>query len=184
VGLLEYDYAELAERIQRGLDRLTANFLTAHRARVRRDLVDFHGREHLDFELESGGHHLRVRQIGTPRAIGDPQEPHLEEFESLFDGRPSRETPASEIADWLRALPAGAAPPEPRTPVADADNPFLAEARPKPAAPLPNVFLRDAPETPAPPNPFAQPRDAEARKRRALDWLGGSDDASGGGPGA
>src|SRR5947209_3061414 len=107
MGLLEYDFIEMATRLQHGLDRLTANYLTDHQAQVLRDLLDFHGREHLEFEVEQGGHHLRVRQVGVQRGIGEPGEPTPDDFESLFDDRPSTEVPPEELAAWLAALPAG-----------------------------------------------------------------------------
>jgi hypothetical protein len=169
VSFLDYDFAEMATRVQRGLDRLTANYLAAHGARVHLDVVDFHGREHLDFELRHGDHSLRVRQVGPVRGLDDPGEPRPEEFESVFDGRPSRGAETRLIADWLAALPAGRAAPEPR-PTADPDNPFLGEPRPTPRAPGANPLLDERPAAEEAPNPFARPGEDEAR-RRALRWL-------------
>ena len=178
MGLLDYDYDELAERVQHGLDRLTANFLTAHRARVRLDQVDFHGREHLDLELEYAGHRLRVRQMGRADEPGAAGVPEPEEFESLFDGRPSREWAREELAAWLRGLPAGAATPTGEARPVDPHNPFLAEARPRAERPLENPLLGERPASGAKrPNPLAGEDDeAERRKRRALEWLSGDQD--------
>ena len=47
MGLLEWDYDELAERVQTGLDRLSVSFFRGHGGRLRRDELDFHGYEHV-----------------------------------------------------------------------------------------------------------------------------------------
>jgi hypothetical protein len=171
--MLEYDFQEMAARVQHGLDRLTASYLVGHGARARRDVVDFHGREHLDLEAEHGGHHLRVRQVAEARAIGDPRGVTPEEFESLFDGRAADQAPLETLANWLRGLPAGRAAPERVAPRTETDNPFLAEAPRRSDRPASNPLLEERSADQPRENPFAADDEAERRKRRAREWLGG-----------
>jgi hypothetical protein len=183
VSLFEYDYDDLAQQIQNGLERIAVNFLRAHGARVRRDLVDFHGYEQIDLELTHGGHTLKVHQVGRPRGPGySPSEPPPagleEEFESTFDGWPASNTPLETIAQWLASLPAGEAPPEAPRAAKDASNPFAKEGPARtfdaPKEPAFNPFLADRPE-PGGRNPFADP-DRERRRQEMLRRLGGEDE--------
>ncbi|GEM_PF-5202812 len=179
MGLLDYDFLELAERVQQGLDRLAANYLASHHAIVRRDMVDFHGREHLDFEVEYAGHRLRVRQVGFPLPIGETGQPRLEEFESLFDGRPSREIPRDELAAWLAALPSGRLAAAPVEPQPDPSNPFLHTPRAAGASqPSRNPFLEEQRAKQPRANPLLEERSPEAAKRKALEWLSGGEEVS------
>jgi hypothetical protein len=177
MGLLDWDYDELALRLQTGLDRLTVSFLRGHRARVRRDAVDFHGFEHIELELTHDGHRLYVRQYGPaldreppPVALDTPAR----EFVSTFDDRPTSAVPRAELARWLASLPAGEAPPERPRPEAARDNPFAsAPPRREEPAPTRNPFLAERPSAPER-NPFAPPP-AEERRREALRWLQADD---------
>lgn len=169
---LDYDYDDLARQVQDGLERIGVSFLRSHGARIRRDLVDFHGFEQIDLELSSGGHTLVVHQVGRPRGFdhstvavsaGAPDE----EFDSTFDGSPAVNTPADEIARWLACLPAGEAPPERTRVRADAANPFAAERQeptlcPEPE-PLFNPFLGERSGSGGGLNPFA---DADRARKR------------------
>lgn len=175
MGLFDYDYEELAQRAQSRLDRLTVDFLRGHGARVRLDEVDFHGDEHIELELSHGGHRLSVRQHGPATGLDPSSALPLGVFESAFDGRPTARVPLHTIAEWLKGLPAGEAPAERRAKRFDADNPFAARlggARSDDAPPA-NPFLPPAQQRDEP-NPFGS-SDAEARRKKALDWLGGDD---------
>src|SRR5690242_5165388 len=113
MSLLDWDYEELAERVQTGLDRLSVGFFRAHGARIRRDDEDFHGYEHVELEVSHGGHRLYVKQYGRARRLDEgppaPGAVPLEEFASTFDERPAGEVARPELARWLAALPAGEA---------------------------------------------------------------------------
>jgi hypothetical protein len=183
MSLLDWDYEEIAHRVQRGLDRLSVSFFRRHGARILRDTVDFHGYEHLELEVAHGGHRLHIRQYAPARGLdGTPAAASpavAEEFTSTFDGRPAAEVPVKELARWLATLPVGEAPPEPATTAPDPHNPFAAardlpeRAAEPPLPPERNPFLRERPRQPTP-NPFAPPA-PEERRRRALDWLRGED---------
>jgi hypothetical protein len=136
MGIFDYDYDDLAHQIQAGLERIAVSFLRAHGARIRRDVIDFHGHEQIDLELEFRGHTLTVHQAGRPRGPGAsevtaPAAGLNEVFESMFDGWPASNTPRAKIAEWLRELPAGEAPPERSENLQDGSNP-LAVKPPKP----------------------------------------------------
>ena len=175
MGLLDYDFDDLARQVQEGLERIGINFLRAHGARVRRDLVDFHGHEQVDLEVTHDGRTLTIHQVGRPRGLeadtaAPPSGEVEEEFDSTFDGWPAAQYPREELAQWLASLPAGEAPRERLRAAPDPANPFAAE-RP---APLPqletepdfNPFLGQRPR-PSGSNPFA---DAE-RDRKRQDML-------------
>lgn len=179
MSLLDWDYNELARRIQSGLDRATVSFLRGHRARIRRDEVDFHGYEHIELEVAHGGHRLHVRQYARARGLdevaGAGAVP-VEQFSSTFDGRPAAQVPVATLARWLATLPEGAAPAQTEAGALDPTNPFVAEAPPRPeptSAPAANPFLAERASQPAV-NPFAPPS-PEERRRRALDWLRGDE---------
>jgi hypothetical protein len=183
MSLLDWDYDELARRVQTGLDRLSVSFFRGHGARLRRDELDFHGFEHVELEINHDGHWLRVRQYGRARGqdeMAAGEAVPLEEFSSTFDDRPATEAARPELARWLATLPAGEAPREAAPPAADLANPFAppAEARPRarpePAAPAANPFLAERRSEPPPRNPFAPPA-ADERRDRALDWLRGDE---------
>src|SRR5688572_2516531 len=132
MSFLDYDYDDLARQVQDGLERIGVSFLRSHGARIRRDLVDFHGFEQIDLEVSAGGHTLVVHQVGRPRGFDHSTaavsaDAPDEEFASSFDGAPAVNTPADEIARWLASLPVGEAPPERPRARADAANPFAAE---------------------------------------------------------
>ncbi len=179
MSLLDWDYEDLARQVQKGLDRLSVSFFRRHGARVRRDELDFHGYEHVEFEVAHAGHQLRVRQYTRARGLDESAAPSgprpAEEFESTFDGRPAARVPVAELARWLASLPAGEASPETSRSAPDAANPFAAEVKPRapraPSAPAANPFAADRPTGPAT-NPFAPPS-ADERRQRALDWLSG-----------
>src|SRR5262245_35472807 len=98
--LFDYDYDDLAAQIQTGLERIAINFLRGHGARIRLDVVDFHGGEHVELELSASGHSLKVHQLGPPGGLGlaesGPAGSRAGEFESLFDGWPATNTPREE----------------------------------------------------------------------------------------
>ena len=182
MGLLDYDYDDLARQVQEGLERIGINFLRSHGARVRRDLVDFHGHEQVDLELVHGGHSLKIHQAGRPRGFEADPGPSVageieEEFDSTFDGWPADQYPCEELARWLAALPAGQAPPERPKAAPDAANPFAAE-RP---APLPrlepepsfNPFLGER-AGPSGGNPFAD-ADRDRKRQELLRRLKGDE---------
>jgi hypothetical protein len=181
MSLLDWDYDDLARQVQGGLDRLSVSFFRRHGARVRRDELDFHGYDHVEFELAHDGHRLCVRQYTRARGLDETPAPSgprpAEEFESQFDDRPAAEVPVERLARWLASLPLGEAPPETDRPAADAANPFAAPARrsaPRaPTAPAPNPFASERPSGPAA-NPFAPPA-ADERRQHALDWLRGDE---------
>jgi hypothetical protein len=180
MGLLDWDYDDLARQVQGGLDRLSVSFFRRHGARVRRDELDFHGYDHVELEVTHDGHHLRVRQYTRAHGLADtaaPADPRpAEEFESLFDDRPAAEVAVARLARWLASLPAGEAPAEAQRPAADAANPFGVPQRPAPrapATPAANPFAGERPSGPAG-NPFAPPG-AEERRQHALDWLRGDE---------
>ena len=174
MSLLDWDYDDLAHSVQHRLDRLAVSFLRGHGARIHRDDLDFHGYEHVELELNHGGHRLAVRQYGpaTDEAGAAPKAPRRE-FASSFDGRPSAQVPAADLATWLASLPAGEALPELKVTPAPVDNPFAPTVRPATAPPTDNPF-RPSPSTGSAHNPFAPPP-ADERRRRALDWLSGDD---------
>ncbi|MBX5491066.1 MAG: hypothetical protein IRZ14_07895 [Chloroflexi bacterium] len=176
MGLLDWDYDELAQHLQTGLDRLTMSFLRGHRARVRRDAVDFHGFEHIELELAHGGHRLYVRQYGPaldqappPVALDTPAR----EFVSTFDDRPTATVPRVELVRWLASLPAGEAPPERPSAEAVRDNPFAPGPPRREPPPKANPFLAERSQ-PSQRNPFAPPS-PEERRREALRWLQSDD---------
>ena len=178
MSLLDWDYHDLARQVQRGLDRLSVSFFRRHGARVRRDELDFHGYDHVEFELAHDGHHLRVRQYTLARGLDEVEAPKghrpAEEFESLFDDRSAAEVPVAYLAHWRASLPAGGAPAEAQRAAPDAANPFGTPAKPAaraPTAPAANPFASERPSAPAA-NPFAPPS-ADERRQDALDWLRG-----------
>jgi hypothetical protein len=181
MSLLDWDYDDLARQVQHGLDRLSVSFFRRHGAHVRRDELDFHGYDHVDFEVAHAGHRLRVRQYTRARGLDESAAPSgprpAEEFESTFDDRPAASVPVEQLARWLASLPAGEASPAVDRPAADAANPFAAPARPRapraPGPPASNPFATERPSGPAA-NPFAPPP-ADERRQRALDWLGGDE---------
>jgi hypothetical protein len=180
VDLFQYDYDELAQQVQHGLERVTISFLRAHGARLRRDQTDFHGKEYVELELHHGQHSLTVRQTraapppGADLSLASP--PPLDEFESSFDGWPAANTPAETIAAWLRSLPAGEAPAERPAARPEPTNPFLQE-RPGPrspgGAPARNPFLAERPARPPAENPFAADDDRERQRQELLRRLRG-----------
>ena len=182
MSFLEYDYEDLARQVQTRLDRLGVSFLRAHGARMKLDVVDFHGWERIDLELSHADHTLVVHQVGRPRGFeADPAEPPgpstEEEFESTFDGWPAGNVPREELARWLARLPPGEAPPEKKTAPADPSNPFATE-RPRPVPSLAsepsfNPFLSDRRQT-NDANPFADP-DRERKRQEMLRRLKGDD---------
>jgi hypothetical protein len=183
VQLFDYDYEELADQVQHGLERITVNFLRAHGARINKDLVDFHGNEQIDLELSYDGNALKVHQVGRPRGPGyesgaPPLAGVVEEFESSFNGWPAADVSRDLIVRWLASLPAGEAATETDRPAADPTNPFTREtprrsaASPAPA-PTDNPFLREARQESGA-NPFA-PDDRDKKRKDALRWLGDDD---------
>ncbi len=183
MSLLDWDYDEIAYRVQTGLDRLTVSFFRHHGARVRRDEVDFHGYEHLELEVAHDGHRLRVRQYARARGLEETppgrNEPYpTEELTSTFDDQPASAVPTERLARWLASLPAGQAASTPDLPPPDPTNPFAPPPRraggPQPPAPSHNPFLTERPAAPGP-NPFAPPS-PEEKRQRALDWLRSDDD--------
>src|SRR6266516_1702670 len=95
VDIFDYDFDDLAQQVQTGLERLAINFLRGHGATMRRDVVDFHGYEQVGRELEPDGHALGIHQVGPPRGPGvstaEAGPAALEVvFESTFDGWPSK----------------------------------------------------------------------------------------------
>jgi hypothetical protein len=181
MSLLDWDYDDLARQVQHGLDRLSVSFFRRHGARVHRDELDFHGYDHVEFEVAHAGHRLRVRQYTRARGLDETTAPSgprpAEEFESIFDDRPAAEFSVELLARWLASLPAGEASPETERPRADAANPFAAPAKPRapqaPSAPAANPFATERSPGPAA-NPFAPPA-ADERRQRALDWLSGDE---------
>ncbi|HEY7068197.1 MAG TPA: hypothetical protein VII06_42505 [Chloroflexota bacterium] len=178
MSLLNWDYDDLARQVQHGLDRLSVSFFRRHGARVRRDELDFHGYDHVEFEVAHDGHRLAVRQYTLARGPDERAAPTgprpAEEFESTFDGRPAAQLPAGRLARWLASLPAGEAAPEAARPAADAGNPFAAPARPAappPTAPAHNPFRTERADAPAA-NPFTT-HSTDERRQEALDWLSG-----------
>lgn len=181
MSLFDWDYDDLARQVQGGLDRLSVSFFRRHGARLRRDELDFHGYDYVEFEVAHDGHRLRVRQYTRAENFAETAAPSgprpAEEFEATFDDRLAAEVPVERLAAWLATLPAGEAPPAAPRPAADAANPFAAPStRPAPrapSAPAPNPFAGErAGESAA--NPFAPPS-ADERRQRALDWLGGDE---------
>lgn len=180
MDLFAHDYDDLARQVQHGLERVGISFLRGHGARIRRDQVDFHGREYLDLELSHGPHNLKIHQVrsapppGSDLSVATP--PPLEEFESSFDGWPAADGPDETIGAWLRSLPAGEAAPEPRSTHAEPGNPFAAgprpERRPEPASEF-NPF-RGERSAPSGSNPFADD-ERERRRRDALRRLKSED---------
>ena len=174
MDLFDYDYEELARRVQSRLDRLTVDYLRAHGARIRKDVLDFHDREHIDLEVAHGPHLLKVRQIGPSTGLDPTSAPPLEIFESTVDGAPARQAPLEALSEWLASLPKGTAEAEPARDEPARDNPFLAERpterKPQPASKQANPFLSDSrPREES--NPFTDP-DADERRRKARQWLG------------
>ena len=108
MDLFTYDHEELARRIPTGLDRIAANYLRAHGAKVHRDDADFHGFEHLDLEVTFDNHHLVVRQTDQLRAVpGEPPKTDhdLNHFESTWIRHPAVRPSTALIAQWLALLP-------------------------------------------------------------------------------
>jgi hypothetical protein len=179
MSLFDWDYDDLARQVQRRLDRLSVSFFRRHGARLRRDELDFHGYDHVEFEIAHDGHRLHVRQYTRAESLDETSVASgprpAEEFESTFDGRPAADVPADRLAAWLASLPAGEAPAEMARPPTDAANPFAVPATPQasrpPSAPAANPFASGRSSEPAA-NPFAPPP-ADERRQRALDWLGG-----------
>jgi hypothetical protein len=185
MSLLDYDFDELAQQVQQGLERIAVNFFRAHGARIKQDALDFHGLELIDLELSFGGHTLKLHQVGRPRGpsyaeTALPPGAQAEEFESQFDGWPAEDAPVETIALWLASLPAGEAPRERPGAGDTTGNPFAAEQKAPPlpldAAPTFNPFLNEAPRGRAGPNPFAD-SGRDARRRDALRWLQDDDQA-------
>jgi hypothetical protein len=180
VSLFDYDYDELANQLQNGLERIAVNFLRSHGARVHNDTIDFHGIERIDLELEYAGHSIKVHQVGRPRGPGYDARPEMgpgEEFETLFDGWPTENTGPEVIASWLASLPVGEAPPERESRRPASNNPFAAERSSKrrgdPVDPGRNPFLSEQ-SSGVEPNPFAVD-DAERRRQEMLRRLRGDD---------
>lgn len=178
MDLFDYDYEELAERIQSRLDRMTVNFLRHHGARMHHDDVDFHGFEHVDLELSHDGHTLVVRQSShaesEPSPVGTSIEVAIESFESLFDGRPAAETQRGLLTQWLALLPEGEARHDTDRPAIDPTNPFLADQAERASEPTVNPFLGGGSKSEDAVNPFA-PSNGDRKKRAALDWLKADD---------
>lgn len=177
MSLLDWDFDDLARRLQSGLDRLTVSFLRGHHAKIQQDTVDFHGQEHIELVLEHDGHRLELRQFGPlEESAPDPSgTAATREFRSLFDGRPARDVPLPTLAAWLSSLPAGVAQAERLAAPPPPDNPFAPAPR-APAAPLAGNPFQSSGAPATIPNPFAQPAGDE-RRQRALDWLQGDGDA-------
>lgn len=183
MGLFDYDYDDLARQLQTGLDRLAVSFLRGHRARMRRDLVDFHGNDQVEIELTHDGQTLKVRQARRAPAGVSPSGTSAAEvgevFESTFNGWPSSDAPREEIARWLESLPAGEAPSETVQPVKDEGNPFAAAAS---SSPRPqrgqdesfNPFLTER-SRPSGSNPFLD-TDRAGKRDELLRRLRGDDD--------
>jgi hypothetical protein len=184
VSLFEHDYDDLARQIQSGLERIAVNFLRTHGARVKQDLVDFHGTERVKLELSHGGHTLKVHQVGKPRGPGvsstdETPGPVEEIFDSTFDGWPAVNTPAEEIASWLQGLPLGEAPADEAGPRPEVTNPFASEAVSSAPTlsdvePSLNPFLSEQARGPGP-NPFAD-RDRDRKRQEILRRLRGEED--------
>src|SRR5215210_1102563 len=139
MSLLDWDYDDLARQAQEGLDRLSVSFFRRHGARMRRDVLDFHGYELVEFEVAYAGHRLRVRQYTRARGLDEAPRAGLEageEFESAFDDRPAGDVPRTRLAQWLASLPAGEAVTEREQPAAEAANPF--GVPPRSSAPRPS----------------------------------------------
>ena len=180
MSLFDYDYDDLANQLQHGLERIAVNFLRARGARVRNDTVDFHGIESIDLELEYAGHSIKVHQVGRPRGPGYDARPEMgpgEEFETLFDGWPTENTGPEVIANWLASLPVGEAPPERESRQRASNNPFAAgrssERRWDPVDPDRNPFLSE-PSSGVDHNPFAVD-DTERHRQEMLRRLRGDD---------
>ena len=180
MSLFDYDYDELANQLQNGLERITVNFLRSHGARVHNDTLDFHGIERIDLELEHAGHSIKVHQVGRPRGPGYEAGSEMgpgEEFETLFDGWPTENTGPEVIASWLASLPVGEAPPERESRQPTSNNPFAAErasgGRRDPVDSGRNPFLSE-PSGGVDRNPFAVD-DAERRRQELLRRLRGDD---------
>jgi hypothetical protein len=182
VSLFDYDYDDLAQQLQHGLERIAVNFLRQHGARMMRDDVDFHGFEQVSLELAHAGHTLKVRQAGRPRGPGQVQTPVSklgpgEEFESTFDGWPTEDVPPKDLAAWLRDLPVGEVAAESPKTQADPHNPFAVERRPKEptfeSPPSFNPFLSERGGSSGP-NPFAD-SDRDRKRQEMLRRLKGEE---------
>ncbi len=183
MSLLEWDYDEIARRVQTGLDPIGVSFFRRHGARMRRDALDFHGFEHVDLEVAYDGHCLVVTQYARARGLdeidGSERVP-VEEFTSTFDARPTADVPTAELAAWLASLPVGEAVGTAERPLADPTNPFAPPPgtreprRQSPPTPAANPFLPERSSPPTSSNPFAPPSGDE-RRERARDWLRGDD---------
>jgi len=179
---LDYDYDDLAHQLQTGLERIAINFLRGHSARVRRDLVDFHGYEQVDLEVSHDGHTLKVHQAGPPRGPGmrlDEVAPagFEETFECTFDGWPASDVPRETLVEWLADLPPGEAPPERSKPAPDGANPLAEQPAPSPRVehePSFNPFMSEQPRRGSS-NPFAD-TDRERKRQEMLRRLRGDED--------
>src|SRR6266508_4167255 len=134
MDLFSYDHAEIAQRIQQRLDRLSVNFLRRHGARIHRDDLDYHGHEHIDLEVEHEGHRLVIRQAGPAEGLGEPAEGpadlDVNVFESTFDDQPASQIPLNLLESWLAQLPVGEAARDREGAELDPDNPFADESSP------------------------------------------------------
>jgi hypothetical protein len=162
------------------LERLGVTFLRAHGARIRRDILDFHGNEQIDLELSSGGHTLQIQQVGRPRGAtaGVDEAPPLELFESHFDGWPSTNTGTELIAEWLSNLPLGEAPPEAADSSRDLSNPFANDRpseRGRSESNAFNPFLGERSSPRSGSNPFLK-RDRDREREEMLRRLRGEED--------
>jgi hypothetical protein len=184
MGLFEYDYDDLAAQVQTGLERLAVSFLRGHGARVRKDLVDFHGNEQVELELSHEGQSLRIRQIKPASSAESGSQGAspgtLEEvFESTFNGYSSADVPREQIAHWLSTLPVGEAPPEVARPAVDKDNPFAAASSPSERRQAPddtvNPFLAER-SARSGPNPFVDAGRSQKREETLRRLRGGDDE--------
>src|ERR671932_196937 len=69
MSLLDWDYDDLARQVQGGLDLLSVSFFRRHGARVRRDELDFHGYDHVEFELAHDGHRQRAAEWAGGQSV-------------------------------------------------------------------------------------------------------------------
>lgn len=168
MSLLEYDYEELAHLIQTGLTRLAANFLRSHGAVRPREVADYHGFQHLEYEIDHDGHRLHVRQFARLQPDGStPAE--IEEFESTFDGKPCREVDVAVLVGWLAGLPKGESAGDPKARESLADNPLAQELAALRGQQV-NPFLKETSELPSL-NPFAPAQDKEGQRQALRRWL-------------
>ena len=179
MDLFSYDHAEIAQRIQQRLDRLSVNFLRRHGARIHRDDLDFHGHEHIDLEVEHEGHRLVIHQAGLAEGLGEPADGpadiEVNVFESTFDDRPASQIPLNMLESWLAQLPVGEAVPDQEAVEFDPENPFVAESSPTVEAREANPFMAERSAAPSD-NPFAPDPEAERKRRALLNWLSEDDE--------